>query len=397
MSEARQEAHVSAESRLAELNALIEERTQQLKIAEDRFSQAFNANPVAQSLIALDPFEMLEVNPAFTRQFGFTISDLKNQTPESFRQGLDPMRWRALIQRLLAGEVIDEHPYVFERGPGDNRDLRCSARLVDIGGRRCSIWLMRDVTEQHKLERQLQQSQKMEALGQLAAGVAHDFNNVLTVIQAYASLVRSGAAPVAELVYVEDAVQWAAALTRQLLIFCRREISQPQLADLKSAFSSLRAMLSRILPKRIRLEWLSDDGLPQAMADVTSLEQVVMNLVINARDATPENGVITVKLEGVQVAEPFTHPKARAGEFVRISVSDTGAGIPPHVLAQIFEPFFTTKEAGKGTGLGLSTVAGITEQHHGWVEVTSQLNQGTCFAVYIPTLSQAASAPPPTA
>ena len=383
------------ESRLAQMNALIRERTQELKFAEDRFSRAFEANPVAQSLIALDPFEMLEVNPAFTRQFGFTIAQLKHETPESFRRGIDPVRWRALIMRLLSGEEIDEHQYIYERGPGDTRDLRCSARLLKIGDRLCSIWIMRDVTEQVRLEQQFRQAQKMDAVGQLAAGIAHDFNNLLTVIQTYSSLILADDTPKSELVHVLDAAERAAALTRQLLVFSRREITRPEPVDLRNALQNIRHMLARLLPERIRLEWRAADSLSRAMADLTSLEQVVMNLVINARDATVGPGVITVAIEGAHVTEvgPKSHPKARIGAFVRIAISDTGTGMPPHVLARIFEPFFTTKESGKGTGLGLSTVFGIVDQHTGWIEVASEPGHGTTFQVYIPAMDTVEDAP----
>jgi len=395
--EARQIAHAFAqkwtlgrenEKRLAELNALVEERTKQVVIAEERFSTAFRANPAAQSLIALDPFEVLEVNPEFTRQFGFSLEDIKHENPETFRRGLDPGRWRALIGRLLAGQPVDEHPFVFERGTGDLRELRCSARLVQLHGRPCSLWIMRDVTEHNRLEAQLRQAQKMDAVGQLAAGVAHDFNNILTAIQTYSSLILSGDAPMEDLVQVQDAASRASALTRQLLLFSSRQLSQREPVNVAQAFGNIMEMLRRLLPERLGLDWRAEERLPHILADITNLEQVVMNLVINARDATVGHGVITVSIDTAVLAQPLLnrHPKARAGKFVRLSVGDTGSGMPAEVMAKIFEPFFTTKESGKGTGLGLSTVYGIVDQHEGWVEVASEVGQGTTFKIYFPAL-----------
>jgi len=399
--EARQLAHALAEKwwlarenerRLAEMDALVQERTRALRVAEDRFSRAFEANPAAQAVFALDPFEVLEVNSAFVKQFGFSLAQLRGETPESFGRGLDPTRWRGLIGRLIAGGQVDEHAYSFERSPGDVRELKCSARLVEIGGRACSIWMIRDVTEHLRLEQQFRQAQKMDAVGQLAAGIAHDFNNLLTVIQTYTGLILAdtsgGPPPREELQSVLDASNRAAALTRQLLVFSRRQITKPEPLNMAAAFQSIRALLERLLPERIKLEWKVSDTLPAVLADVTNLEQVIMNLVINARDATVQHGVITVTLTTAHLTDSDRprHPRSRAGTFVVLSVGDTGGGMTPEVMARIFEPFFTTKESGKGTGLGLSTVYGIVEQHQGWIEVASVVGQGTTFLVYLPAL-----------
>ena len=402
--EARQLAHALAEKwslardnerRMAEMDALVQERTRALRMAEDHFSRAFEANPLAQAIFALDPFEVLEVNAAFVKQFGFTRAQLRGETPESFGRGLDPSRWRVLIGRLLAGSQIDEHAYTLERSPGDVRELLCSARLVEIGGRTCSIWLIRDVTEHLRLEQQFRQAQKMDAVGQLAAGIAHDFNNLLTVIQTYTGLMLAddsgGPPPREELQSVLDAADRAAALTRQLLVFSRRQITKPEPLNIGAAFQSIRALLARLLPERVKLDWQVAASLPPVLADVTNLEQVVMNLVINARDATVKHGVITVALKTARLTEAdcARNPRSRAGSFVVLAVSDSGSGMTPEVMARIFEPFFTTKESGKGTGLGLSTVYGIVEQHHGWVEVASVVGQGTTFSIYLPALDEA--------
>jgi two-component system cell cycle sensor histidine kinase/response regulator CckA len=380
------------ESRLILLDEMVRARTLELRFAEQRFAQAFAANPHAQALIALDRFEILDVNLAFTRQFGIATADLTEVTPEKFGRGVDPHRWRLLLARVLQGEEIDDYAFVFERSPTDLRNLHCSARLINVAGRPCSIWLIRDVTDQLLVEQQLRQAQKMESVGQLAAGIAHDFNNLLTVIQAYAGFIHDTADDdqKASVVLIREAANRAAALTRQLLVFSRRQITNPVPIDLGVSFGDLRKMLSRLVPERIRLEWQVPETLPCVVADAGNLEQAVMNLAVNARDAIPHDGIITVAFHSVSLPPEadLRHPKARPGNYVVISVSDTGSGIAPEILARIWEPFFTTKESGKGTGLGLSTTQSIVEQHHGWIEVTSRLGVGTTFDLYIPVSAE---------
>jgi PAS domain S-box-containing protein len=376
------------ESRLIQLDEMVCARTLELRFAEQRFALAFAANPHAQALIALDRFEFLDINPAFTDQFGLASVDLATATPETIGHGIDPHRWRLLVARVLNREEINDYAFVFERTPGDTRDLRCSVRFIEVAGRPCSIWLVHDVTDHLRLEQQLRQSQKMETVGQLAAGIAHDFNNLLTVIQAYAGFIYDTAddEQKASVVLIREAADRAAALTRQLLIFSRRQITNPVPIDLGVALADLRKMLSRLVPERIRLEWQMPDSLPCVVADAANLEQAVMNLAVNARDAIPLDGIITVALRTVSLSSEadLRHPKARAGDFVVISVADTGGGIPPEIIAQIWEPFFTTKESGKGTGLGLSTTLSIVEQHQGWIEVASNVGVGTTFDLYLP-------------
>jgi PAS domain S-box-containing protein len=254
----------------------------------------------------------------------------------------------------------------------------------------------RDVTERHRLEEQLLHSQKMEAIGQLAGGVAHDFNNILTVIQGHASLLRAGEKlPETQKTSVDQiyqAAERAAGLTRQLLTFSRRQLMQPKPLDLNAVLGNMTKMLGRILGEDIALQFNYSAGQPWVHADEGMIEQVVMNLAVNSRDAMPTGGQLTIKITVAEIkpGELARHPGGRAGRFACFSVADTGSGIKPEVLPHIFEPFFTTKAVGKGTGLGLATVYGIVKQHSGWISVQSRAGQGTLFEVFLPAINSVA-------
>jgi two-component system, cell cycle sensor histidine kinase and response regulator CckA len=240
------------------------------------------------------------------------------------------------------------------------------------------------------LEAQLRQAQKMESVGQLAAGVAHDFNNMLTIIQGHSSallakpnLPREISEPV-QSTYL--AAERAAGLTRQLLMFSRKNSMRPRPLDLRETVGNMTSMLHRLIGEPISLKFSSTEELPIVLGDRGMMEQVVMNLSVNARDAMPDGGVLTIDLDTVNLDEEYcvNHPEAHVGCFVRLSVRDTGIGMDANTLARLFEPFFTTKEVGKGTGLGLATVYGIVKQHDGWLEVTSKPGEGTVFRVFFP-------------
>ena len=251
-----------------------------------------------------------------------------------------------------------------------------------------------DITERLNLEAQLRQSQKMESIGQLAAGVAHDFNNILTIIQGYSGLLlaneKLGEEISEPLQQIAVASQRAANLTRQLLTFSRKQIMQAQELDLNEVISNITKLLRRILGEDITLHFNYSPTLPLVQADSGMMEQVLMNLAVNARDAMPRGGQLSISTSLVEITD--THVKANSeasiGRYVCLRVTDTGSGIPPEIMSRIFEPFFTTKETGKGTGLGLATVYGIVKQHRGWIEVLSCPGQGTTFRVYLPSLAK---------
>ncbi len=252
-----------------------------------------------------------------------------------------------------------------------------------------------DITDMENLEAQFRQAQKMESIGQLAAGVAHDFNNILTVIQGYADLLKARYDGDKELTgplkQISDASRRASGLTRQLLMFSRKQVLQPKVLDLNSVLHNLHNMLTRLLGEDIAVENNFGASLPPIEADTGMLEQIVMNLAVNARDAMPKGGKLVIATRAMDIDAQYIRqrPDARPGPHLRLSVSDTGTGMDKKTLERIFEPFFSTKPVGKGTGLGLATVYGIVKQHKGWVEVKSEMGVGTTFDVYIPAAQSA--------
>jgi signal transduction histidine kinase/DNA-binding NarL/FixJ family response regulator len=378
--------------RVARLDHVIRRRTDELHAAENKFLHAFNASPLPQIIQDLNTGQVLEGNDAHLKFTGRSREQLV-LTDEWFGIGPAPEEWPALLGKVKSGEPVDEFPILCEDAKGGLREIRCSGRAMTIDQHACAVWIFRDVTDQRQLENQLRQSQKMEAVGQLAAGVAHDFNNLLTVILSYASFVLEDQTLAEEhrigLSQVSAAAQRAAALTRQLLVFSRRQIAKPEPLDLRATLGSLREMLARLLPERIRLDFCFDEQLPSVLADPANIEQVVMNLVVNARDAIPTAGTIRMELREINVgeAEARRHANARCGRFVRLSVTDDGKGMDEATQSRIFEPFFTTKVAGQGTGLGLSTVYAIVRQHEGWIEVQSAPNRGASFSIFLPIWS----------
>jgi len=251
-----------------------------------------------------------------------------------------------------------------------------------------------DITERKQLEEQLHQSQKIDAIGQLAGGIAHDFSNVLTVINGYSNLLLDNhelpPAVAESLKHIYVAGGRAANLTRQLLIFSRKSQANHQLIDLNEVVDAVTAMLKRMIGENIRLELDLAHPLPRILADASMLEQVLMNLVVNARDAMPRGGSLVVSTGSCETTEAdrARNSLARPGPHVWLSVRDTGCGIAPEVLPRIFEPFFTTKEEGKGTGLGLANVLSIAKQHQGWVEAESTPGEGTLFRIFLPVADE---------
>lgn len=255
-----------------------------------------------------------------------------------------------------------------------------------------------DTTDRLNLETQLRQSQKMQSVGQLAAGVAHDFNNILTIIQGHSELLagtekltRPGEESLEQ---IRLAAERAAKLTHQLLTFGRKQFMQVESLDMNEIIQRVTQMLRRVLGENVSLRCNLAPRLPMLDADATMMEQIIMNLSVNARDAMPGGGSLIIGTVPVQVSRQYVarNPEAREGTFICLTVSDNGTGIDPDKIDKLFEPFFTTKEVGKGTGLGLATVFGIVKQHQGWIEVESELGQGTTFKVYLPSSTKNAAA-----
>lgn len=304
----------------------------------------------------------------------------------------DVARAQALLRRLVeaAGAPVRE-VLRHQHADGTWRTCETLGKLEsdDAGGPRVIV-TARDITERESLEAQLRQMQKLESIGQLAAGIAHDFNNILAVVQGHAQLLQAQLenhpAAVRALSQIVQAVERGANLTRQLLLFGRKQHVRPCVADLNRVVENLVKMLRRLIGEHIALECDYASTPAMVWADVGMLEQVLVNLAVNARDAMPQGGRLRLQVRVVDVpAETArTRPEARPGRQVCLRVQDTGNGIAPEVLPHIFEPFFTTKGPGKGTGLGLATVHGIVKQHDGWIEVESEPGRGTAFHLYLP-------------
>ncbi len=306
------------------------------------------------------------------------------------RGGLESAR--TLMQRLRQEERIREHEAEILARDGRWVECRFSLALLrDAAGAEIgTLAILEDTTEHKRLEAQLRQAQKMEAVGRLAGGIAHDFNNLLAVIMGHSDLIKSvlrkGDALAHDVEQIRRASERAATLTRQLLAFSRRQFLQPQVIDVNTLVGNLATMLRRLIGEHVQLELRLDPDAGRVSADPGQIEQVVMNLTVNARDAMPQGGRVVLETAAVVLDQAFVtaHPGSTAGAHVCLSIHDTGCGMGPEVLSHLFEPFFTTKEPGRGTGLGLSTVYGIVKQHRGYIGVTSEPGHGSTFGVYLP-------------
>jgi PAS domain S-box-containing protein len=311
------------------------------------------------------------------------------------------------IAVVLAGGSISSEEYILLKKDGSPFYGEVSAAcLKDPQGQAIGIIIiMRDITKRKqaeemsaKLEDQLHQAQRMESIGRLAGGIAHDFNNLLTVIHGYCDIIQDQLASadplLVELRQIQQASERATALTRQLLAFSRKQILAPTVLDLNSLVMNLRAMLARLIGEDITLDTVLGVGLRPIIADPSQIEQVIMNLVVNARDAMPTGGRLTLETGNIDLDRDYasTHPEAPVGSCVMLAVTDTGCGMDAQTSARIFEPFFTTKESGKGTGLGLATVYGIIKQSDGEITVASEPGQGATFTIFLPASAVAPSA-----
>jgi len=338
---------------------------------------------------------ILWVNPAFETLTGYPAGEVLGRNPRLLKSGRqDAAFYRDMTLtiesgRVWRGEIVNRRK--------DGTEYTEEKTIAPVRGADGAIShfvaIKQDVTPRKELERQLFQAQKLEGIGSLAGGIAHDFNNLLVAILGFADLALAEGDQVerirVDLGEIRKAAERAAALTKQLLAFSRKQVFELKIMDLNTLVANLLDMLRRLLGEDVELETRLAPGLGRVKADPNQVEQIVMNLVVNARDAMPDGGHVQITTSEVRLdrAAAARLPGARPGRFACLAVSDTGTGIPPEVLDRIFEPFFTTKEDGKGTGLGLAVVYGIVHQHEGFIQVESEIGRGSTFRIFLPVYS----------
>ena len=336
--------------------------------------------------------QFLQVNPALQKMLGYESTeellrrDLRNHI---FRHAGEYQR---LTELLACTEEIKDLEMEWKRQDGTPITVRCSGRRInDENGVPAYFEVFaEDVTEKRVLEKQLRMAQKMEAIGRLSGGIAHDFNNLLGVIIGYSGVLKKQLGPGSPLcehaLEIEKAGQRASSLTKQLLAFSRQQVLTPAVLNLNSLATDMEKMLPRLLGEDVEVSLALDSELGNVKADQSQIEQVIMNLAVNARDAMPTGGKLKIQTSNVHLDQAYTwnHPGSKVGDYVLLAVTDTGTGMDAATLTHIFEPFFTTKERGKGTGLGLATVYGVVKQSNGYIWVDSAPGRGTSFEIYLP-------------
>ena len=359
------------------------------------FAAVFENHPQPLWIYDVETLRFCAVNEAAIRRYGYSraeflamrIADIRPRAGvEALTANLQPGREKAGVRRHVGKD-------------GSLIDVEISSHTMEFLGRPAELVLAHDVTERLRLEQQVRQSQKMESLGRLAAGVAHDFNNLLTVIGGHGILLREklaeGSEFAADLDEIVKAADRAAQLTRQLLAFSRQEVLDAQVIDLNAIVRDVSRMLRRLVGEHIAFILTLGEPIGRVRADPGQIEQVIFNLAVNARDAMPRGGTLTLETSNVILGEPYVdgHFGVQPGPYVVLTVSDTGTGMDPETQENIFEPFFTTKPAGEGTGLGLAMVYGIVKQSGGKVWVYSEPGRGTTFKIYLPAVHASLESP----
>ena len=382
-----------------QLEEKVRERTAAIEESARRYRMLFEQSPFGVLIIDPETGRAVEFNETAHRQLGYSQEEFASLAVADYEALEKGEEIEDRIGKITAGER-QEFQTSHRTREGELRDVLVTAQSTDLSGRLVFHTTFQDITEKAKAERalaqsleQLRQSQKMEAVGRLAGGIAHDFNNLLTVITGYCELMATNIGegnPLWEdLQEIRKSAERAAALTRQLLAFSRRQVLQPKVLEIDSVIPEMDKMLRRLIGEDIDLVTLLGAGGGKVKFDPSQIEQVVVNLVINSRDAMPGGGSITIETANVELDEAYVrmHGGAWPGPHVMISVSDTGCGMDPETLSKAFDPFFTTKEKGKGTGLGLSTVFGIVKQSGGCLYAYSEPGRGTTMKIYLPRVT----------
>jgi len=366
-----------------------------LKDTADRYQLLFEGNPLPMWVFDIETFDFLAVNLAATQKYGYSRQEFLAMNIRDIR-ATDQVP--ALEEAVRAGGAGPTESGVWKHLAKDGRTIVAEVHTqpIEFAGRAARLVLPIDITDRLKLEEQLLQAQKMETIGRLAGGVAHDFNNLLTVINGYAQMLLNRAPePGLEgesrqriLKHILRSGERAAQLTAQLLAFSRQQVLQPKRVAINEVLEGMKTMLLRLIREDIEISWVLGEEIGAVNLDPLQFEQVVLNLALNARDAMPNGGYVTIETGRAQLDDAYCHlhPDVTPGQYAMISVSDTGHGMEPDIVKRVFEPFFTTKGKGFGTGLGLSTVYGIVKQSGGHINVYSEVGLGTRFKVYFPVV-----------
>ncbi len=364
-----------------------------LRSSESHYRLLFENNPTPVYVYDQETLGFLAANEAAVLHYGYSREEFLSLTFRDIALPEDVPAFLQRLSRLVPGAGNSGIWRHLKKG-GKLSEMELTSHPLVLGTRKAWLSLAMDVTERHSLEAQLRQSQKMESVGQLAGGIAHDFNNLLTVISGHTGILLAMenlspqiTEPVRE---ISEASRRAADLTRQLLTFSRKQVIELQVVDLNEVVRNVGKLLRRILGEDISLEVDFSPGPTSIKADLGMIEQVLLNLAVNSRDAMPKGGKLRINTSSVMIDESQArqNPEASIGRFVCLTFADSGSGIAPENLPRIFEPFFTTKEMDRGTGLGLATVYGIVKQHQGWIQVTSQLGKGTTFQILLPACNE---------
>ncbi len=379
---------------------------EEMKASESRFREIVEKS--TDAIFVFQDNHMVNVNPRFTELFECTNEEVTS--PEFSFMTLIAEESREELKVVF--EYWKQNYTVKERVPlafigvtmnGEKKDLEINSSLIEWDSRPAVLGIVRDISMIRKLEAQLNQAQKMEAVGRLAGGIAHDFNNMLTGIIGHAELasmqLREDDPIYQDLKEIMETSERSANLVRQLLVFSRKHIIKPILINLNQTLENLNRMLVRIIGEDIQLQILADDNLHSIKADNSQVEQIIVNMAVNARDAMPQGGTLSFKTANVYVNQATLRPygNLKEGDYVGLSIMDTGIGMPTEVISHIFEPFYTTKPEGKGTGLGLATVYGIIQQNNGFISVDSEVGKGTSFHIYLPASMEAVEVKEPSA
>jgi PAS domain S-box-containing protein len=370
-------------------------RTEETLRKEKEFSDAATGSLPGLFYLFDDRGQFLRWNRNFERLSGYSPREIAAMNPLDFFTGEDRNTIERSIREVFQKGYTTAEVDLVSRD-GDTTPYFFTGTLVTFDDKRCVVGTAIDLVERRRLEHQLRQAQKMEAVGRLAGGIAHDFNNVLTVIISNSEMLLSGFGSDdprrGEVEDIKGAAQRAATLTRQLLAFSRKQVLQPRVLNLNDVVANLEKMLARLIGEDVELMTLLEPDLWAVEADPGQMEQIIMNLAVNARDAMPEGGKLAIETGNVEVDESFTekHYPMGAGHYVMLVVCDNGIGMDTETRAHIFEPFFSTKPRGKGTGLGLSMVYGIVKQSGGYIWAYSEPGAGTTFKIYMPRVDREA-------